>query len=107
VVALPHLAQIVEHRLRQRHMPLGIALADHPQDLIGLVDRTDFEGRGLADAQAAGVHDGKTGLVDRVPDATQQAADLLVRERNRQALLPRCANLFLENNGHSRSSVWR
>jgi hypothetical protein len=38
-VGLPHLAQIVEHRLRQRHLPLRIALADHPHELVGLVDR--------------------------------------------------------------------
>jgi hypothetical protein len=107
LVGPPQRAQIIEHRLRQRHAPLCVALPDDAQEQIGLVDRADLERRGLAEAQAASVHDGEAGLVDRVPYAAKQVADLRIGERDGQALLPRLANLFLENSGHSRSSVWR
>ena len=46
-------------------------------------------------------------LVDRVPYAAQQSADLSVRQDDGQALLPGRANLFFQNSGQSRSSVRR
>ena len=55
VVGQPQLAQLVENRLRQRHEPLLVALADDAQHLVGPVDGTDFQCGGLADAQTTGI----------------------------------------------------
>ena len=79
-MGLPERPQAIQHRLRQRHQPLPVALADDAKLHIGAVDGADFQGRGLADAQAAGVHEGEAGLVNGYPHAAQQCADLPVRE---------------------------
>ena len=79
-VGLPKRPQVVQDRSRQGHEPLPVALADDAEPEIGAVDGADFQGRGLADAQAAGVHEGEAGLVNRAPHAAQQRADLLVRQ---------------------------
>ena len=79
-VGLPKRPQVVQDRSRQGHEPLPVALADDAEPEIGAVDGADFQGRGLADAQAAGVHQGEAGLVNRAPHAAQQRADLLVRQ---------------------------
>ena len=79
-VGLPERTQAIQYRLRQRHEPLPVALADDAKLQIGAVDGADFQGRGLAYAQAAGVHEGEAGLVDGYPHAAQQCADLLVRQ---------------------------
>ena len=84
----PQMAKIVEDRLRQRHEPLFVAFADDPQHPIGPINGTDFQRRGLADAQAARIHDGETRFVDRVADAAEQAPDLILRQCVRQPLLP-------------------
>jgi hypothetical protein len=44
--------------------------------------------------------------VDRAFYAAEQPADLLIGQDLGQALLRRQPNLFLENSGHSRPSVW-
>src|SRR6516225_535978 len=49
-VGQPEPAQLIEHRLRQRHTSLLVAFPDDAQQLIGLVNRTDFERYRLADA---------------------------------------------------------
>jgi len=106
-VCSPEGAQVVKNRLWQRHPPFLIAFADDAQDPVGTINRRDLQGRSLADAQATGVHDGQTRLVDRVLYAVQQSADLGVRQDNRQAFLPGRPNLFFQNSGQSRSSVRR
>src|SRR5208283_2733853 len=60
----------------------------------GAIDGGDFQRAGFADAQAAGIHEGEAGPMDRVADGAEQAADLIVRQRARQPLLPRRADLF-------------
>jgi len=79
-VGLPKRPQSIQDRLWQRHEPLPVALADDAKLRIGAVDGADFQGRGLAYAQAAGVHEGEAGLVNGIPHAAQQQADLLVRQ---------------------------
>ena len=106
-VCSPEAAQVVKNRLWQRHPPFLVAFADDAQDPVGTVNRRDLQGRGLADAQATGVHDGQARLVDRVLYAVQQSADLSVRQDDGQALLPGRPNLFFQNSGQSRSSVRR
>jgi hypothetical protein len=44
----------------------------------GLSLSIDFQGCGLADAQATSIHERKAGPVDRVPYAAKQRADLSV-----------------------------
>src|SRR5208337_4252378 len=56
-------AEIVENRLWQRHQPLLVALADDAQHPAGTVDGGDFQRRGLADPQAAGIHNGQAGAM--------------------------------------------
>ena len=79
-VGLPKCPQAVQDWLWQWHEPLPVALADDAKLQIGAVDSADFQGRGLAYAQAAGVHEREAGLVDGYPHAAQQSADLPVRE---------------------------
>ena len=79
-MSLPERPQVIQDRSRQWHKPLSIALADDAKLKIGAVDGADFQGRGFAYAQAAGVHEGEAGLVNRVPHAAQQRPDLLVRQ---------------------------
>ena len=107
VMAPPEVAQFVENRLWQRHQPLLVALADNTQHQVGPVNRADLKPGGLADAQAAGIHDGKACPVDRVMNATKQMPNLVIRERLRQPLLTGGDNLFSPNNPHARSSVWQ
>ena len=42
--------------MRHRHDAFLVALADDPQQAAGLVDGGDGESGGLADAEAAGIH---------------------------------------------------
>ena len=77
-VGLPKRPQAIQGRLWQRHEPLPVALADDAKLQIGAVYGADFQGRGLAYAQAAGVHEGEAGLVNGYPHAAQQCADLPV-----------------------------
>ena len=88
VMGLPEAAQRVEHRLRQRRQPLLVALADDAQHVVGPVNGANFQRGGLADAQAARIHNGETRLVNRVADAAEQEPNLIVRQRVRQPLLP-------------------
>jgi hypothetical protein len=105
-VGLPHPAQFREHWLRQRDPPFLVPFADDAQRQVSPVDRTDLEGDGLADAQAACVNpDPEAGFVNRAFYATEQAADLVVGQRMWQPLVLRQTNLFLENSGHSQPSV--
>jgi hypothetical protein len=90
----PQAAQIVENRSWQRHEPFLIALADDAQHLTCTIDGADFQRGGLADAQAARIHQGKARLVDWAADHLQQAPDLILRERFRQPLLPWRGDLF-------------
>ena len=76
----PERSQVIQDRSRQWHKPLSIALADDAKLKIGAVDGADFQGRGFAYAQAAGVHEGEAGLVNRVSHAAQQRPDLFVRQ---------------------------
>jgi hypothetical protein len=55
-----------------------VALADDAQYLVGTIYDANFQRGGLADAQAARIHDGKAGLVNRVADRAEQAADLVL-----------------------------
>src|SRR5438477_12334172 len=48
-MGLPEAAQLGENRLRQRYLPLFVALADNAEQSIDAVDRRDFERRSLAD----------------------------------------------------------
>ena len=58
VMGLPEAAQRVEHRLWQRRQSLLVALADDAQYLVGTIYDANFQRGGLADAQAARIHDG-------------------------------------------------
>jgi hypothetical protein len=106
-VARPHAAQIVQDRLWQGNPAFLVPLADHAQQPVGAVDRRDLKGGRLADAQAAGVHDGEARLVDGTSDRLEELADLLSGQGGGQPLLLGLTNLFLSNNGQARSSVWR
>jgi len=88
VMGQPQVAKVVEHRFWQRHQPLLVALTDDAQHLIGTVDGADLQRGRLADAQAAGIDNSKTCLVDRVADAAEQVSNLVFRQRVRQPLLP-------------------
>jgi hypothetical protein len=44
----PQASQLVENRLRQRHEPLLVALADDAQNLVGPVDGANFQRGGFA-----------------------------------------------------------
>ena len=63
-VCSPEAAQVVKNRLWQRHPPFLVAFADDAQDPVGTVDCPNLQGRGLADAQATGVHDSQKLFVD-------------------------------------------
>ena len=94
-VALPKLPQAIQDRLWQRYAPLPVALADDAKLQIGAVDGADFQGRGLADAQAAGVHEGEAGFVNGIPHAAQQRSDLRVRQDlGKTELLGRANSFF-------------
>ncbi len=105
-VRLPHLAQTVMDRPRQRHEAFLVALAEDPQEPVDFVDGGDFECGSLADPQAAGIDQGKAGLVDRIADVAEDPLDLGMREGLRQPLLLGQSDLFL-NSGQSRPSVCR
>ena len=90
----PQAAQLVENRLGQQHQPLLVALANDAQHLVGAVDGADLQRGGLADAQAARIHDGEARPVDRVADVAEQLPDLILRQRIRQPLLPGCGDPF-------------
>ena len=75
----PQAAQFVENRLWQRRKSLFVTLADDAQHLVGPVDGANLQRGGLADAQAARIHDGEACLVDRIADAAEELADLIVR----------------------------
>src|SRR4051812_3604872 len=94
VMAPPEVAQFVENRLWQRYQPLLVALADNTQHQVGPVNRADLQPGGLADTQAAGLHDGKACPVDRVMNAAEQMPDLILRQRLRQPLLTGGCNPF-------------
>ena len=78
-VQTPQRAEAFENRRRQRRTALLVALASDQEEPIDAVDGAEFDRHGLADAQAAGIHQHKTALVDRVPYAAKQAADLVIR----------------------------
>lgn len=105
-VRLPHLAQTVMDRPRQRHEAFLVALAEDPQEPADFGDGGDFECGGLADPQAAGIDQSKAGLVDRIADVAEDTLDLGMREGLRQPLLLGQSDLFL-NSGQSRPSVCR
>src|SRR3954453_997526 len=94
VMAPPEVAQFVENRLWQGYQPLLVALADNTQHQVGPVNRADLQPGGLADTQAAGLHDGKACPVDRVMNAAEQKPDLILRQRLRQPLLTGGCNPF-------------
>ena len=52
----PHGLQFVEDRLRQRHQPLLVALADNAQDHPRTVDCTDVKSGCLRNPEAACIH---------------------------------------------------
>ena len=97
VLRRPHSAQALVDRLGHRHDPFLVALADDPQQAAGLVDGGDGESGGLADAEAAGIHQAEAAAVDRVADAAQNASDLGMGKRLRQALLLGEPDLFLKS----------
>jgi hypothetical protein len=75
--------------------PARVLVGHDAKQSVFAFDGTDFKVCGLADAQTAGVQDGKAGSVDRVGYAAKQPADLGVGQRVGQPLLPRQADLFL------------
>ena len=77
-MAPPQVAQVVENRLWQWHQPLLVPLTDDAQHLVGPVDSAYLQRGGLADAQAACIHDGEASLVDRVANAAEQLPDLIL-----------------------------
>src|SRR3954454_18689120 len=89
----PEAAKIVQNGCRQWHQALLVALAVDAQQQIGAIDRADLQGRGLTDAQTASIHEGKAGVVGRVPDAAQQVTDLHLRQ-DRQTTLLRGTDIF-------------
>src|SRR5215468_9515019 len=96
VLRRPHSAQALVDRLGHRHDAFLVALADDPQQAAGLVDGGDGESGGLADAEAAGIHQAEAAAVDRVADAAQNASDLGMGKRLRQALLLGGAGSFFK-----------
>src|SRR5277367_5235273 len=93
-------------RATRSHTPLLVALTDDPKQQVGGVDRTDLQGRGLADAQAAGIHESEAGLVDGVPDTAQNRADLSVRQDLRQPPLPGGTKPFFSKTAARRARVF-
>ena len=106
VLGLPHPPQAFVHLLGHGHDPFLVALADDAQDATGLVDGGDGKSSGLADPQAAGIDQGKAGLVDRIADIAENTLDLGMRESLRQPLLLGQSDLFL-NRVQSLPSVFR
>jgi len=78
VMGLPEATQRIEHRLWQRRQSLLVAFADDAQHLVGTIYDANFQRGGLADAQAARIHDGKARLVNRVADRAEQAPNLVL-----------------------------
>jgi len=106
-VGQPKAAELGQDGRWQRHMPLLVAFADNAKQHVGAVDRSDFQARGLADAQTARIHDDEARLVDGIPYAAQQGADLCVGKDVRQTPVLRRPNLFSPNSAHVRLSVRR
>jgi len=67
----PHRLERLEHGLRQRHQPLLVALANDAQDPAGAVNSRNLQCDRLADAQAARIHNGEAGAMDRVADGPE------------------------------------
>ncbi len=61
--------------------------ADDADQSIDAIDRRHFEGRGLADAQPAGVHEGKECAVNRAFDNTQETLHLLAVPGMRESIV--------------------
>lgn len=106
ILRLPHPAKTLVHRSRHWNDPFLVAFADNPQQAAGLVDGVDWKSGGLADSQAAGIHQAKTTAVNRVVDGTENALHLAMRERLQQPLLLGEPDLFL-NSTQSTHSVFR
>jgi hypothetical protein len=101
-VGRPQTAQLGRHWLGQRDAPLFVVFADS----LAVIDIAHRNLDRLADAQATGIHQLKAGPVDWITYRSQDGADLGIRERDRQPLLPRRANAFFwENSAQLRSSV--
>jgi hypothetical protein len=102
---LPDLAQHGPCRLSQRKNSLFVAFADDPQEHPLGVDGGDRQGDGLADPQAAGVGQGETAAVDRLPDGGDQAAAVRIAPNVGQAFAVGLADFFLVSSGQSRPKV--
>src|SRR2546426_10004924 len=89
-----------------RYNAEAIASRKWPRQLTtGAINACDFHGCGFADAQATGIHKREAGLVDLVPYAAKECADLSVRQDGGQTLLLGRADSFFKSSGQSRSSV--
>src|SRR5262249_56360785 len=66
----PQPAQLGKNRLGQRDRALLVALTDDADQTVLAVDRGHLEGRRLADAEAAGIHQQKSDPGARLPDAS-------------------------------------
>src|SRR5262245_23526822 len=104
----PQPAQLGENRLGQRHRALLVALAHDADQSVPAVDRGHLEGRRLADAQAAGIHQQECDPGDRLPHATDDGASFGIGENAGQTLALRCLDLFLRTvPSRSRACVCR
>ena len=83
----PHDHQLVEYRLRQRHQPLLVALADNAQDHPRTVDRADMKRSCLRNPEAACIHQREAAPMSWVADYRKKLPHLGIGEGIGQALL--------------------
>ena len=103
----PHDHQLVEYRLRQRHQPLLVALADNAQDHPRTVDRADMKRSCLRNPEAACIHQREAAPMSWVADYRKKLPHLGIGEGIGQALLLWFPYLFFPNNAQSQPSVSR
>jgi hypothetical protein len=99
LVGLPNLAKHGQCRLGQREGSLLVAFADDPQEHLLGIDGGNGQFNGFAEPQAAGVDEGETAAVNRLPDGGNQATAVLVAADVGKAFAKGQADFFWVNSG--------
>ena len=81
LMKLPKAPQAPEHRIRQWHQALLVALADNCEEVLATVYCRNFQAHRLAGSQTAGVHEREAGPMDRVCGQGEQLAHLGIGNR--------------------------
>ena len=105
-MGLPVCPQRLKEGTGQRPASLLVALADNAHHhALGVNGAARRQPDRLADAQAARIHERKGKAISLLADYTHQPDKIAMGNKHRQALAPRGAKFFLENNGQSHRSV--